>query len=178
MRQSRAQTTPSDVRLRERSLPLPAATHLTLRVWPPTCTFNPHLPTFKGHWPDYLAAFQNFWNEEIWMGHLRIQSHALWRPRGNSIKPQAVQEEIEARPSMLPQGTGNPDCEARALCQRFPSVFNTLTWETEFRPKKIIPTSGWSQRQQCLWWRWRGLKAEQPGGNPGESQPQSCKASV
>lgn len=34
------------------------------------------------------------------MGHLRIQSGALWIPRGNPIKPQAVQEEIDACPSM------------------------------------------------------------------------------
>lgn len=34
------------------------------------------------------------------MDHLRIQSHALWRSRGNSIKPLAVQKEIEAGPSM------------------------------------------------------------------------------
>ena len=33
------------------------------------------------------------------MGHLWIQSGALWTPRGNSIKPQAVQEEIDACPS-------------------------------------------------------------------------------
>lgn len=33
------------------------------------------------------------------MGPLRIQSGALWTPRGNAIKPQAVQEGIGARPS-------------------------------------------------------------------------------
>ena len=37
------------------------------------------------------------------MDHLGIQSHALWRPRGNSIKLQAVQEEIEASPHWPPQ---------------------------------------------------------------------------
>lgn len=41
------------------------------------------------------------------MDHLQIQSHALQRPRGNSIKPQAVQEETEVSPGMPPQGTGS-----------------------------------------------------------------------
>ena len=59
------------------------------------------------------------------MGHLRMQSQALRRPRGNSIKPQAVQEEIEASPCTLPLGTRRPDGEVRARCWGFASDFNT-----------------------------------------------------
>lgn len=102
-----------------------------------------------------------------------MQSHALWRPRGNSVKSHAVQEEIEASPSMQPQGTGSPHCEARAQCSSFPSDFNTWTWGSECRPKKIILTSCESHRQQGPWWWWHVLKAEQPEENLGGFQPRS-----
>lgn len=83
----------------------------------------------RSHWPGLLKG-------EDLDGPPLIQSHALWRLRGKSVKPQAVEEELEACLSMLPQGTGNPDCEVRAPCQTFPSAFDTLTWESEVRPKK------------------------------------------
>lgn len=61
------------------------------------------------------------------MGPLRMQSQALWRPRGNAIKPQAVQEEIEASPQCSTTGTGSPGRHrARLLLGAFPQ-----TWTLE-----------------------------------------------